>query len=349
MKKKSLSAKKIIHSKLIKHLKDPKINNIFRVFNNNLKFINEKNTAVAVSGGPDSLALTFLFKCLNIKNKKKGYFYTVDHKLRKNSSNEAKTIKKLLKNYDIDCKILIWRGKKPNSNLQSIARNKRYSLIHNQCIKDKVESLITGHHIGDLYENFFIRMLRGSGLDGFVSFNSIKNKLKNDIYILRPLINIQKEDLIYISKKIFGFYLEDPSNKKDEFKRSRLRKIINNLKKEGLDHQKLNLTINNLSSSNKAINYYVNKNISENSKILKKSTYILSQKFLDNPTDVLIRSFSKVLKLVGENYYPPRGKSLIYLINLIKSKNFNKMTLSGCVIEKISKSLLIYKEKRQKT
>tara|TARA_Y100000590_G_scaffold37623_1_gene40521 strand:+ start:107 stop:1156 length:1050 start_codon:yes stop_codon:yes gene_type:complete len=349
MKKKSLSAKKIIHKKLIKNLKNNRINKVFKIFKNNLGFIKTNNIAVAVSGGPDSLALSYLVKCLVINNKKKAFFYLVDHKIRKNSSIESKSIRRLLKNYDIKCKILTWKGKKPKSNLQSVARNKRYSLIYEQCIKDNVKYLITGHHIDDLYENFFLRILRGSGLDGFVSFNSIKNKLKNDIYILRPLINIQKEDLIYISKKIFGFYLEDPSNKKDEFKRSRLRKIINNLKKEGLDHQKLNLTINNLSSSNKAINYYVNKNISENSKILKKSTYILSQKFLDNPTDVLIRSFSKVLKLVGENYYPPRGKSLIYLINLIKSKNFNKMTLSGCVIEKISKSLLIYKEKRQKT
>ena len=349
MKKKSLSAKKIIHSKLIKHLKDPKINNIFRVFNNNLKFINEKNAAVAVSGGPDSLALTFLFKCLNIKNKKKGYFYTVDHKLRKNSSNEAKTIKKLLKNYDIDCKILIWRGKKPNSNLQSIARNKRYSLIHNQCIKDKVESLITGHHIGDLYENFFIRMLRGSGLDGFVSFNSIKNKLNDNLYVYRPLINIKKEDLIYITKKVFGYYLDDPSNYKNDFKRVRLRKFIDQFKEEGLDIQKLNLTINNLTSSNEAINYYVNKNISENTRILKKSTYILNKEFLNNPTDVILRSFSRILKLVGTKYYPPRGKSLIYLIKFIESNQNGKMTLSGCVIEKVYNSLLIYKEKRRKT
>ncbi len=349
MKKKSLSAKKIIHNKLINNLKDPKINKVFKIFKKNTKILNEKSIAIAVSGGPDSLALCYLFKCMIINSKKKGFFYIVDHKLRKNSSNETIRIKKMLNNYEIKCKILTWKGKKPISNLQSIARDKRYSLIYKQCIKDNVKALMTAHHIDDLYENFFLRILRGSGLDGFVSFNSIKNKLKNELNIYRPLINIKKEDLIYISKKIFGYYLDDPSNDKDNFKRVRLRKMINKFKEEGLDLQKLNLTISNLTSSNYAINYFVNKNISENSNILKKSSYILNKKFLDNPTDVLLRSFSRILKIVGEKYYPPRGKSLMNLIKIIKSNNFDKMTLSGCIIEKSSNSLIIYKEKSKKT
>ena len=87
MKKKSLSAKKKIHNKLLSHLRNPLINKIYKEFINFNKFnLGKSSFSVAISGGPDSLALTFLFKCLNIKNKIKGYFYTVDHKLRKNSS-----------------------------------------------------------------------------------------------------------------------------------------------------------------------------------------------------------------------------------------------------------------------
>ena len=58
-----------------------------------------------------------------------------------------------MSNFDINTKILTWQGKKPNSNIQSIARYKRYSNIFKQCSRDKVNTILTGHHEGDLYEN----------------------------------------------------------------------------------------------------------------------------------------------------------------------------------------------------
>ena len=67
MKKKSLNAKKKIHKKLLNYLKNPLISKIFRDFENFLHNCNDaKSFAVAVSGGPDSLALTYLSKCFSI-------------------------------------------------------------------------------------------------------------------------------------------------------------------------------------------------------------------------------------------------------------------------------------------
>ena len=67
MKKKSLSAKKTIHKKLLNYLKDPVIRKIYNNFNNFL-FINNnfKKLSVAVSGGADSLALAYLVKCYSV-------------------------------------------------------------------------------------------------------------------------------------------------------------------------------------------------------------------------------------------------------------------------------------------
>ena len=84
----------------------------------------------------------------------------VDHGLRGNSHKEAKQVKYLLKKFDINCQILLWRGKKPKSNIQSIARKNRYDLLLNSCKKYNIKYLLIGHHIDDLYENFFIRLLR---------------------------------------------------------------------------------------------------------------------------------------------------------------------------------------------
>jgi len=346
MKKKSLSAKKIIHKKLLNYLKNPKINKTYKRFRKSL--ILEDGTkvfSIALSGGPDSLALAYLAKCYSIINNIRVTFYHVNHKLRKESTNEAIKIKSTLKNFDIDCKILVWKGSKPKSNMQSLARKKRYSLIINQSKKDKSNIVLIAHHSDDLYENFLIRLVRGSGLKGLASFNKVKNKDDESFNILRPLINLKKIDLIYISEKVFNFYIQDTSNYDTYFKRIRIRNLISNLKNEGLDENKLRLTINNLRDSNETINYYVENNIKVNSFFSKKkSVYILNKEFFNQPHEVVFRSLSNVLKKIGNKYYSSRGKSLNRVLYRIKTKNFYKVTLSGCIIEKINKSVIIYKE-----
>ena len=178
----------------------------------------EENLAVAVSGGPDSLALAYLAKCYAIKKNIKIYYFIVDHRLRSESSLEATNIKFFLKSIDINCEILKWNGKKPTKNIQAIARNKRYSLLINQCKKKDIKHLLLGHHLNDVLENFLIRIVRGSGLNGLISFNKISKYRDQNINILRPLLDIEKKDLIYITKIIFNFYVNDPSNKDEKYK-----------------------------------------------------------------------------------------------------------------------------------
>ena len=97
MKKKNLSAKKKIHNFYLKKLNDPRIKKVYLNFKKKLSNHISNNFCVAVSGGADSMALSFLAKCYSIENKKKIYFFIVDHKLRKNSTIEAKFVKKKLK------------------------------------------------------------------------------------------------------------------------------------------------------------------------------------------------------------------------------------------------------------
>ena len=103
MKKKSLSAKKKIHNKLLIHLKNPKVSKIYKDFDNFIKSnLNKFSFSVAVSGGADSLSLVYLSKCYSILNNVTVKFYHVDHKLRKESSKEAKQLNFLLKKFDIN-------------------------------------------------------------------------------------------------------------------------------------------------------------------------------------------------------------------------------------------------------
>ena len=347
MKKKSLSVKKkILNSFLLDLLKLAKIKQVYKEFEKslNLHFC-DKKIAVAVSGGPDSLSLAYFAACYGLKKKVKIFYYIVDHKIRKNSTTEAKRTKAALKILKGPCKILTWKNKKINKNLQSLAREKRFSLFLHQCKKDNIRTILLGHHIDDLYENFFIRLSRGSGLNGLLSFYERNSNFKRDLKIIRPLIYQKKRDLIYTTNKIFKFYEKDPSNYNQSFKRVRLRKLINSLKEEGFDEEKFKLTLSNLSESNKTVNYYVKRNIFLNSKnFKKKGICILKNEFFNEPQEVVFRSFGQILKEIGQKYYNARGKSVSFLLEKMKNKSFNKATLGGCVIEKINTSFKLSRE-----
>tara|TARA_Y100000590_G_scaffold414646_1_gene511706 strand:- start:1537 stop:2598 length:1062 start_codon:yes stop_codon:yes gene_type:complete len=352
MKKKSLNAKKIIHKKLLRHLADPKVKKIYNIFEKSLITNKYKNNKflVALSGGPDSLALTYLSKCYSILNNSDVKFVHIDHKLRKTSSIEANELKHQLKEFNINCNILVWKGRKPKSNIQSISRKNRYDLIFKYALKNNFINILIAHHIDDLYENFIIRLIRGSGLKGLVSFDKKKAVDNNGkAVIIRPLLELKKNDLIFLSKKVFQNYFKDPTNKNTTFTRTRIRNLLNELKLEGFDDKKLKQTIKNLSDADDSLRYYKNQNIKLNSSYLKNyNGFILNPNFFKQPHEVVFRSFSYLLKKVGGKYYAARGKKINQILFEIEEGKFKKSTLSGCIMEKVENSLIIYKENRQK-
>ena len=340
---KNLSAQNKKHKIILRQLNQKKISKIYNEFSTSLKV--KEDLAVAVSGGPDSLALAYLTKCYSLKHKVKVRYYIVDHKLRKESLREAVIVKKVLKKIDVQCTILNWNGKKPSKNIQATARDKRYSLLTKGCKKNNIKYLLLGHHLNDLFENFLIRIVRGSGLNGLISFSKNTKYRDQDLSIIRPLLNVEKNDLLYISSKVFNFFVKDPSNINKDYKRTRIRNLLNSLKKEGLDIKKLKLTINNLKDSDKSIKFYVNRNLKKNVTFLKKkNTYILSYNFFDQAHEIIFRSLTKIMQKIGEKYYPVRGKNINELIDRIDRKSFSKITLGGCFIERVNETILISKE-----
>tara|TARA_B100000963_G_scaffold62442_1_gene50490 strand:- start:564 stop:1592 length:1029 start_codon:yes stop_codon:yes gene_type:complete len=338
---KNLSVKIRIPKVLKNKLKNKKINQIYNKFSKSAN-INE-NFIVAVSGGPDSLALAFLSKIYSIQKKLKVKFYIIDHGLRAESTIEAKYVKKILNKFQINTEILYWQGKKPANNIQSVARTKRFQLLLSKCKKLRFTHILLGHHQEDLFENFFIRILRGSGLKGLISLSK-KTELQN-VTILRPLINQKKEDLVYISKKVFDFYVEDPSNNDEKFQRVRIRKLLNGLQNNGLDRKKFIKTIENLKRSNNVVDYYVKKNLENNSIFSgKKKHLILNEKFFRQPYEVVFRSFSDSLNFVSKKYYSVRGKKIDRIIRDIQKSSFSRSTLGTCLIEKVNQTVIISKE-----
>ena len=350
MKRKSLSVTKKTLNFYLSKLKDPQVKRLYKVFSNDLDYLKicNQKIMVGVSGGADSLSLLFFSQCYALKNNSKLYPVIIDHKLREESTSEAKNLKhKIKKNFKINCKILSKKKTKIDNNIQSYARDLRYDLFYKECKKHNISYLLLGHHKDDLIENFFIRFIRGSGLKGLISFDKKVRDYKG-IKIVRPLLSISKKELIDINKKTFGFFVDDPTNNNDKFLRTRIRKLVRNLNKEGLNFDKFYLTLKNLSKSNQVIEFFVEKNVVDNTKYFQRDKKtILNKSFFDNPDEIILRSFIQVIQHIGKKKNYPRGKKVVGLVDSLKSSNKNvKLTLSGCIIKKINDSVIIYPEKR---
>ena len=341
MSQKNLNAKNKTHKFLLNKLKDKRTFQIYKKFEKHLKIKN--NAIVAVSGGPDSLALSFLIKIYSLKKSLDVKYYIVDHRLRKNSTKEAKNVQKHLKKFCINLSILTWKGSKPKNNIQSISRDKRYKLLIDSANKLKIKNILLGHHLDDLFENFFIRILRGSGLNGLVSLD--RETQRDKVTLIRPLLEFNKNDLIYLSNYVFGSYVNDPSNENDKFKRVKIRNFIKQLSSEGLDKEKLLLTVRNLKLANENIKHYVRENLEKNLTVLpNKNNVILKKNFFSHSNEVVFRSFTEVLKIVGKKYYPVRGKKIEKILQTIKVKKSFQSTLGGCMIKKVNETIIIVKE-----
>ena len=249
---------------------------VYSNFSSQLKNSVKKNKIlIAVSGGPDSLALTALSKNYSKENKNRFFYALVDHGIRKNSSKEALSIKNLLKKKGIFLKILK-NKKKISKNIQSHARTVRYELLLNYCKKNKIKYIMTGHHKDDQIETFLIRLSRGSGVQGLSSMNKM-TKLNNTIKLFRPLLNEDKDDLIFISKKYFGKIFRDPSNTNQKFLRTNIRSLMRQFEKNGIKRDRIISSINNLAATRDTLNSYVQR-IEKKCVIKKKNEVLINLK-----------------------------------------------------------------------
>jgi len=346
MKKKNSTARRKRVKFDNKHLNDPKIKKLYLTFKKQLySQINNEKFCIGVSGGPDSLALAFLCKIFSKEFNSKFIALIIDHNLRKQSGIEARKVKIILTKHKIRAKVLTWKDKIPKSNIQFNARNIRYFLLNNECNKLNIKNLVLAHHEGDLIENFFIRLFRGSGLKGLSSLNIKRHSENNILNLIRPLINTKKDELIYISKKVFKFYLIDPSNFEEKFLRTRIRNYLDKFKLDGLDINKIKLTLSNLQSANKSIDFYKEKSIKNHVRYLQRNACFVSYGLFNYESEeVIFRTINDIISKISDGYYPPRGKDVKNLISRIRSEKFKKSTLGGCIIEKTYNILIFRKE-----
>ena len=132
-----------------------------------------------------------------------------------------------------------------------------------------------------------------------------------------------------------------------KFLRIRIRNLLNNLKNEGFDKKKFDLTYCNLHSANETLKYYSDQNILKNTNFFindKKNTIVINSKFFKQPNEIVLRSLSSLISKTNRKYYYPRGKIMLKKINEIRGNSFKKTTVGGCIIERVNNTTLIYPE-----
>ncbi len=319
---------------------------IYNHFKKKIKSLKSKKFLVAVSGGPDSLALVALSQAYSFETKTAFNYLLVDHNLRTSSAKEAKTVKKILKKHDIELNIA--RNKlKINSNIQKNARDIRYKILSQYCEKKKIKFVITAHNLDDQVETFFIRLARGSGLTGLSSMSTL-NRFNKNTSVFRPLLDIEKKSLVYISKKIFGKYIKDPSNKNTKYLRTKVRNLKKPLEDSGIEYSQIIKSIKNLASSKATLDNFINKILEENVNLSKKEVTINFAKFNEFNDEIKIRLINHSIKILKDNYYNPRAKKVTKLIKNLEKKNFKRSTLGGCIISKKNRILTFRSEKNVK-
>ena len=320
------------------------LSHIYSTFKKKLNFFRKKTFLIAVSGGPDSLALTALAKSYSYENKCKIYYVLVDHNLRKDSSLEAISVKKLLKKNQINLNIL--KNKELiKKNVQSEARRIRYSLLTNFCKKRRINTILTAHNFEDQVETFFIRLSRGSGLEGLSSMKQT-NKMNNNINLVRPLLDVKKIQLIKISKVIFGRFYNDPTNKNTKYLRTRIRNLKKFLETSGINYDQVFRSINNLASSRDTLELYFNKIYKDTVKKKKNKIFIRLEGLNNLNKEMKMRVFKKSIKDFTNSYYSPRSKKIFNLIDQIRAKKNPKLTLGGCIISREKNHIILKKEKK---
>ena len=320
-----------------KNFKD--LSNIFLNFKTKLDVLNKKNYAVAVSGGPDSLALVALTKAYSFQRKTKFYYILVDHNIRKDSNQEAKKVKSLLKRKEISLRVFL-NKKKITKNIQANARNLRYEILLNFCKKNKIRTLLTAHNLEDQVETFFIRLSRGSGIKGLSAMKPL-SKINNSVNLYRPLLDVKKNFLIRISKNIFGKYIKDPSNKDLKYLRTKIRTLKKPLEKSGIKYEQIFKSIQNLSLSEATLAGYFNKTFKKLIRKRNKEISINFQKFKKLNNDAKIALINECIKQLKKNYYDLRSKKVQNLITNLSKRDYKKSTLGGCIFFKKNEDLCL--------
>lgn len=305
-----------------------------------------KKIAVGLSGGCDSMALTFLLRDFCVLHKIELFAVTIDHKIRQNSSKEARQVSDLMQAHKINHEILTIEENFA-ANIEANLRQARYDLLLDFCHKNNISHLFLGHHLGDVAENFLIRLFRGSGLDGLSTMADNFNR--DGVKILRPLLDISKDKLInYLQEKDI-IWFEDETNEDERFLRNKMRKFLDSFDEK----DEISVRIKRFSDEIAEIRDEFDEKMLINAKNcleFNKNGYFLLDlaKFKQINEKIALKILALMLMEISGKKYKPRLEKLRNFYNYIYENEIDEIkrkNFYGCMIKRYDgKKLVLFEE-----
>jgi tRNA(Ile)-lysidine synthase len=206
---------------------------------------------LAVSGGPDSLALLLLAAAVRPGLVEAA---TVDHALRPESQAEAEMVASLCERLGVPQAILKveWK-KKPDTAIQERARTARYRLLGAWAKEKGLGALVTAHHLDDQAETFVMRLARGAGVKGLAAMRRLVIVPGGQVALVRPLLGWRRSELVQLCVDAGVTPVADPSNEDEQFERVRVRRALSEA--DWLDPQAVALSATNLAQADAALQW----------------------------------------------------------------------------------------------
>jgi tRNA(Ile)-lysidine synthase len=297
--------------------------------------------AVAVSGGPDSMALCALAHNWARARGGRVEALIVDHGLRPDSSEEARRVAGWLASPDMSCRILTWDGAKPQSHIHATARAARYGLLLDCCRGAGIAHLLLGHHQDDLAETFLIRLERHSGLDGLAAMAAIVET--PDVRLLRPLLTMPRARLhaTVAARRLSS--VDDPSNHDRRYGRIRIRQMMPELANQGVTAARLAGTALALGRARRFMDDAVARFLAGAVTSHPAGFCWLDAAAYGTASDeVSRRALTRMLLHVGGGTYPPRSERLD---RALRDGGLGRgRTLAGCRLIPGRRGVLVCRE-----
>lgn len=267
----------------------------------------EGRLALAVSGGPDSLALLFL---ANAALPGRVAAATVDHGLRAESAAESSFVGQICSELEVPHKAL--QVAVEPGNIQAQARTARYAALASWMEHEGLEALATAHHADDQAETLLARLSRGSGVAGLAGVRARGVVPGSRLPLIRPLLGWRRSELADVIAAAGLTPVQDPSNGDDRFDRARIRKAL--VGADWLDVPALALSAGHLADADAALEWAAQREWSE---CVAKGPMGLTYR-PKAPRAVALRVLARIVtELDGE---PPRGSAVARLFDSLLAR-----------------------------
>lgn len=281
----------------------------------------DSRIGIAVSGGPDSLALLLLAHAARPGGIEVA---TIDHGLRPESADEAAMVADQCRWLGVAHSILPadW-PEPPAANVQAAARAMRYRLLNQWAIERGLAAVATAHHADDQAETLLMRLLRGSGVGGLGGTRR-KRALSEQVLLIRPLLTWRKAELEALVSAVGLSPIDDPSNRDPRHDRSRIRQLLRSA--EWLDPARLAASASAIRDADEAIDWALAPLIE--SRIRRDGDALIVEPF-DLPRELkrrlLLAAFAELAAPI------PRGAELMHALDALEAGQ--TVTLAGLKLQ----------------